>query len=272
MLFAAVIHATWNAMLRSGTDRFWTMTVMCAVSGVIGLVMVGLLPLPLAPSWPYILLSGSLHLGYYLFLLLAYRQSGLGTVYPIARGSSPLLVTIGAAIFAGEHLSVLAMTGIALVSFGVISLAFRGQQKVELSRGTLGAALATGVFIACYSVIDGIGVRLAGNAPSYTAWLFLMDGVTMPIAFVLIRGFTSPGVAWSETVKAGLGGAVSVLGYGVIIWAVSLNAMGPVSALRETSVVFAALIGRAFLNETLTLRRFAACIVIATGAICLGYR
>ena len=272
VLVAAVIHASWNAMLRSGVDRLWTMTVMCVVSGVCGFVGIFFTPAPLPASWPFIAGSACLHVLYYLLLVLAYRHSGLVSVYPIARGTAPLLVTIGAVVVASEIPSTLATIGIVLVSGGVISLAFRGKQAVGLSPTTLAAAIGTGVTIACYSVTDGLGVRLSGNSFAYTAWLFALDALSMPIIFVLMRGARWPDVETWQTVKAVIGGVISLIGYGVVIWAASLNAMGPVSALRETSVVFAALIGRFALGEALTPRRLASCVVIAIGAICLGYR
>src|SRR5258708_7087330 len=164
VLCAAVLHATWNAVLRSGADRLWSITVMTTASSLAALPATLLLPLPAAASWPYILLSAGLHVGYNLFLVRAYRHGELIQVYPIARGSSPLLVTLGAAIFAGERLSLLALSGIVLVSLGIISLA-RGRGSARPM--SLATALATGGFIACYTVTDGIGARLAGHPQAY---------------------------------------------------------------------------------------------------------
>jgi drug/metabolite transporter (DMT)-like permease len=157
VLCAAVLHATWNAVLRSGADRLWSLTVMTVASSIAALPVALLLPLPAAASWPYILLSAALHVGYNLFLVRAYRHGELGQVYPIARGSSPLMVTLGAAIFAGEQLSPLALAGVALVSLGIISLS-RGKGSARPM--SIMTALATGGFIACYTVTDGIGARL----------------------------------------------------------------------------------------------------------------
>jgi drug/metabolite transporter (DMT)-like permease len=255
-------------VLRSGVDRLWSLTVMTIASSIVALPVALLLPLPTATSWPYILLSAALHVGYNLFLVRTYRHGELGQVYPIARGSSPLLVTLGAAIFAGEHLTLLALGGIALVSAGIISLARGSGSARPLSIAT---ALATGAFIACYTVTDGIGARLSLNPQAYAAWLFFLDGFPLVAIVLVMRGraaFVAPMV---EVWKSAAGGVISLLAYGVVIWAVTLGPMGPVSALRETSVVFAALIGRYFLSERLTLRRLGACAVIALGAVALGY-
>jgi drug/metabolite transporter (DMT)-like permease len=267
VLCAALLHASWNAVLRSGADRLWSITVMTVAAGVAALPVALIRPLPATASWPYILLSAALHVGYNLFLVLAYRHGELGQVYPIARGSSPLLVTLGAAVFAGERIGLLALSGVVLVSLGIISLA-RGKGSARSM--SIATALTTGGFIACYTVTDGIGARLSGDAHAYAAWLFLLDAFPMPILYLARRGCSAPGATTAETVRAATGGVISLLAYGAVIWAVTLGPMGPVSALRETSVVFAALIGRYFLRETLTARRLGACAVIALGALCLG--
>jgi drug/metabolite transporter (DMT)-like permease len=136
---------------------------------------------------------------------------------------------------------------------------------------SLAAALTTGAIIACYTVIDGIGARLSGGPQAYSAWLFLIDGVPLTLIIVATRGWRGLAAPWRDALKASFGGVISLAAYGAVIWAVTLGPMGPVSALRETSVVFAALIGRYVLSETLTVRRLGACAVIALGAICLGY-
>jgi drug/metabolite transporter (DMT)-like permease len=268
VLCAALLHATWNAVLRSGADRLWSIAVMSLASSVVSLPVALTLALPDRPSWPYILLSAALHVGYNWFLVSAYRYGALGQVYPIARGASPLLVTLGAAIFAGERLGLPTLLGVTFVSLGIVSLA-RGKGSARPI--SIATALATGIFIASYTVTDGIGARLSGNPQAYSAWLFLIDGIPMPLIYIALRGRFAIDMRSPETLKAASGGIISLVAYGLVIWAVSLGPMGPVSALRETSVVFAALIGRYFLSERLTARRLAACAVIAFGAFCLGY-
>src|SRR5882724_1187939 len=178
VLCAALLHATWNAVLRSSADRLWSITMMTIASSIAAFPATLVLALPTAASWPYIVISAALHAGYNLFLVLAYREGELGQVYPIARGSSPLLITLGAALFAGEQLSLLALSGVALVSLGIVSLA-RGKGSARPM--SLATALTTGCFIACYTVTDGIGARLAGNPQAYSAWLFLLDGLPLPL-------------------------------------------------------------------------------------------
>ena len=182
-------------------------------------------------------------------------------------GSVPLLVTLGGLIFAGEHLGMLQALGVALVAAGIISLSF-GKGRAGISSILL--ALATGAIIASYATVDAIGVRLAGHSGAYTAWVLLLYGLLLPVTFMLMRGKLAVDLRSLETWKALAGGVVALIAYAVVVAAFALGPAGPITALRETSVVFAVLIGWLFLGETLTVRRIIACAVVAAGAICLG--
>jgi len=267
-LFAASLHATWNALLRSGQDRLWSVTVMSFATTAVAIPGVLLLPAPSPGCWPYLSVSAVLQVGYGFFLASAYHHGELGQVYPVIRGSVPVLVAIGAFMLVGQRLSPLGLLGIALVCGGIGSLTFG---KSRTSAKALGLALATALFVASYVTADGIGVRLAGNAQSYAAWIFLAYGILMPPAFVLFGGRLSFTWRSRETAKAVSGGLLSVLSYGAILTALALGKLGPVAALRETSIVFSALLGRIVLREPLTRRRILACCIVALGAVCLGY-
>ncbi len=267
VLLAALLHASWNALLRGGADRLWSMTVMCIAIAIVCAAAVPFLPMPRDPSWPYIVASGLLHVGYNIFLVRTYRSGDLGQTYPIARGTSPMLVAAGAALFGGELLDATSLLGIALVSAGILSLAFKGRR---LDIAILPYALGTSCFIGAYSVVDGLGARLAGDAMSYTAWMCLIWGMLMPPLYIARRDARSLWRSGRQMLVAGGGGLVSLIAYGIVVYAMAHGPMGPVSALRETSVVFAALLGWLFLGEKLTMRRLAACAVIAAGAVCLG--
>jgi len=266
VLLAAFLHAAWNGLLRGGADRLWSMTVISIAMAAVSFLALPFLPYPAQASWPYLIASGLIHIGYNLSLVRNYRTGDLGISYPIARGASPLLITLGAAIFAGEHLNLLSLAGVGLISAGIIAMAFHGQR---MQTSNLAAALTTGVLIAIYTIIDGMGARLSGSAIAYTVWMstfFLL----MPLYFLIVRGaaaFAAPSNAWAEALT---GGVFAMAAYGIVIFAMQRSAMGIVSALRETSVVFAALIGWFFLGETLTWRRMNACLVIALGAAWLG--
>ncbi|WDZ96289.1 DMT family transporter [Herbaspirillum sp. WKF16] len=272
VLAAALLHASWNALLKSSADRLASLSLMTIGAGLAAIPLVLLRPLPHGPSWFYIILSGILHTGYNLFLIRAYRIGDFGQSYPIARGSSPLLVALGAAVFAGERLNVYTVAGIALVSAGIVSLAnLRGLRRRENLSGPA-AAFATGAFIAAYTVTDGIGARLAGDSVSYAGWLFVLDSIPLALIYWRRHGRIPVALGERDTWIGLAGGVMSLLAYGIVIWAVTLAPMGMVSALRETSVLFALLIGWLFLGEQLTLRRVLSCLVIAAGAVVLGMR
>lgn len=271
VLLAAVLHASWNALLHGNRDRFLSMAWMSIAIAVTSTFVVVSHPLPAAASWPYIVASGLVHIVYNISLVRSYRRNDLALAYPITRGSSPLLVALGAAVFAHEAIGPVSALGIALTSAGIIAIAL---QRHRVSRAGVLAALATGATIALYTVIDGIGVRLSDGQPLvYTAWMFMFYWL-MPLLFVATRGIAP---LWTPVrdeplaVASSLaGGLVSLAAYGIVIWALQSGAMGMVSALRETSVVFAVLIGRLFLRETVTTTRWLACLVVAAGAVCLG--
>jgi drug/metabolite transporter (DMT)-like permease len=266
VLFAALLHASWNALLKGGSDRLWSMTIMGIATSLACAAVLPFLPIPLRASWPYLIGSALLHVGYNAFLIRAYRSGEFGSAYPIARGSSPLLVTLGAAAVAGESPSPTGIAGILLVSAGIISLAFRGRRLPEAG---IFYALGTGMFIAAYSVTDGIGGRLSANPVSYTLWMCLMWGITAAPVYWLRRRDTRLWRGAQATGLAALGGVVSLLAYGIVIFAMTRAPMGSVSALRETSVLFAILLGRLFFAEPLTARRILSALVIAAGALCL---
>jgi drug/metabolite transporter (DMT)-like permease len=241
--------------------------MMIAVTCVTAIALL-FVPRPAAACWPYVVASAIVHTGYNLSLVRTYRSGDLGQTYPVSRGSSPVLVALGAAVFAHETLSVVSCAGIALVSGGIISLAFQDERA---RADFLPAAFTTGALIGAYTVVDGIGVRVSGTSVGYATSMFLLWSVTMPAIYYVTRR-KPPAYTRAQTTIALAGGIVSIVAYGIIIWAMKYEAMGVVSALRETSVVFAAIIGRFFLHERLTARRIMSCLAVATGAACLTYR
>jgi len=267
LMCAAILHASWNAVLRGGSDQLWSMTLMMIAVACVSATALIFVPWPNAASWPYVIASALIQTGYNISLVRTYRSGDLGQTYPVSRGSSPVLVALGAAIFAHESLDATSCIGIAMVSGGILFLAFQGK-KVRID--FLPAAFTTGILIGAYSVVDGIGVRLSGNSLAYSTSMFLLWSITMPAIFWFMRG-RPPAYTKIQTLIALTGGIVSILAYGIVIWAMQYDAMGVVSALRETSVVYAAIIGRLFLKEKLTTRRITSCLAIAMGAACLAY-
>lgn len=257
-------------MLHGSRDRYLSMSWICLAMGAMGAVAAFLLPLPAAASWPYIVASGVVHVLYNLFLVKSYETGDLGTAYPIARGSSPLLVTFGAFVFADEQMTLLHVLGTALVSAGIVMLAL---QRGRVTGHGLSVALLTGATIALYTVIDGMGVRQAGGttaaAASYTAWLYVFFLLT-PTIYIFRNGMAPLFAPARAIATFATGGLVSAAAYGIVIWAMQGGAMGALSALRETSVLFAAVLGRIFLNERLTRGKMLACVVIVLGVLALG--
>jgi drug/metabolite transporter (DMT)-like permease len=268
-LFAAVLHAGWNAFLRTGADRLWTVTVMSFSSSLIAIPMALFHALPATGAWPYVALSAGLQVGYSVFLVAAYRYGELGQVYPIVRGSVPLLVTLGGFVLAGPQFTRPEIVGVTLVACGIMGLSLgRGRASTT----SILFALATGAIIAAYATVDAIGVRVAGDSGAYTAWVLLIYGALLPATFIVLRGRLVVNFSAPETRKALAGGLFALLAYAVVVAAFALGPAGPITAIRETSVVFAAFIGRLFLGEQLTPRRVGACAVVALGAVCLGYQ
>jgi drug/metabolite transporter (DMT)-like permease len=269
VLSTAIFHAGWNAVLRHSRDRVLA-TAMIALGGAaVAASFLPFLPWPGRASLPFMLASFALHTVYRVLLIFAYRWGELGVVYPISRGSAPLLVTAGAALFAGEHLSAPALGAIAVISLGIVALS--QSHLATAAPRALVIALATGAVIAGYSVVDGMGARLAASSFAYAFWLEAVECLPWTFILLLRRGtLRGDGAAADRHWRAVVGGMVSILAYALVVWAMTQGALGIVTALRETSVVFAALIGWLFLGERFTWRRLATCCGIAAGIVMLA--
>ena len=273
VLLAAVLHASWNALVKAGEDKLVMQTLVISVHGYLAMPLLFFLPLPDPASWPYLGLSALIHFVYYAGVIGAYRHGDLSQVYPIARGSAPALVALGAWILAGEALSAAELLGVFTVSLGIVSLTglprqLRGQGDGREAKA-IGFALLTGATIASYTLADGLGVRESGHALSYILWLFALEAVPLT-AFTLWRRHGRVVAAFKPHLKAGvIGSLLSGLAYGIVIWAMSVAPMAHVVALRETSVLIAAIIGTRLLREPFGRKRIAAAAVVAAGAILL---
>lgn len=272
VLLAAAMHATWNALVKSSGDRLMTQ-VMVIGTGV--LLAAGALPfvaIPARPSWPYVAASALLHNGYYLFLLLAYRHGDLSRVYPLARGSAPVLVAGLAVPLAHERLAPLQLGGVLLVSLGIASLAFAEGWPGAGKRKPLLYAGATGLFIAAYTLVDGLGVRRAGDAAGYIAWLFMLEGLLLAAVALVARRRTAMQSLRRGWRRGLFAGAIATAGYAIAIWAMSFTGLARVVALRECSVVIAALIGTHVLGEQGRGRRVLAAALVTAGNLLLNLR
>ena len=266
VLIAAACHASWNAVIKFGLDPFTTTALIAIMSGVVAAPLVPVFGLPPAAAWPWVIASVILHLGYYVGLTEAYRSGDMGQVYPIARGSAPLMTASASTLLLGEALGLGGWIGIVVLAAGVVLMSLRGGRDIaKLDRRAVGFALFTAVTICAYSLVDGIGARTAGNAHAYTAALFVCDGLSMA-TFALLRRGSGVVVEMGRNWKAGLiGGALSLVAYWIAIWAMSVAPIALVAALRETSVLFGALIAVIVLREPLRASRIAAAVMIVIG-------
>ncbi|MEX0943810.1 MAG: EamA family transporter [Pseudomonadales bacterium] len=271
VLLAALLHAVWNAMVKASGDRLILMAWIAASTSLIAAPLAFFVELPTKEVWAFLLVTLCIHTAYMLLLVRAYGHGDFGQVYPLARGFAPLVVTIVGFTLVGEQLVFYAVIGIILIVGGIISLAWRSSDTITASRDLrgVGYALATGLAIAAYSVVDGLGGRTAATPQAYIVWLFLLHGI--PITFItLVRRGPQKVFADRTIITQGIGGAVmSMIAYGIVIWAMSNAPLGPVSALRETSVVFGALISGLVLKERLGPRALTAACVVAAGIILL---
>jgi len=278
LLAAALMHATWNALLKSDrSDRLATFGVIMTTGTVMGLVAVPFLPMIEPGAWKFLALSVAIHLAYYTFLLKAYSYGDLSHTYPIARGLGPLLVALVSGQLIGEHLRTQDIIGVVLLSGSLVALAMplRGKPAVGGRHGlaTLFAVL-TGVSIASYIIADGMGVRAAGpdsaHRLAYIAWLCVAEGPWLLVLAIALR----PQNVWAhlrrQWWRGAIGGAIASTGYGIAIYALALGPMAHVAALRETSVLFGALMGTLLLGEPFGLRRVVAAAVIVCGLILMN--
>jgi drug/metabolite transporter (DMT)-like permease len=269
VLLAALLHATWNALIKSGGDRLAAMALLTATSCLIGLAGLPFVPVPEAAAWPWLLMSVAVHQAYFATLILAYRTGDLSQVYPIARGTAPMLVAVGAWLLAGEVLTLAEAVGVVVLSLGIVSLSWRRGLRPHGEAQALLFALMTAVSIALYSLADGLGVRASGHAVGYILWLFFLQAPPF-LAFVAWRrGRRLLEIAPRDLRNGLAGGAISMAAYGCVIWALGQGPMAHVVALRETSVILAALLGTLFLGEPFGRRRIAAACTVAAGAALL---
>jgi drug/metabolite transporter (DMT)-like permease len=272
VLGAGFLHAGWNALLKSsaGGDALLDTTAVVAGSSLWGLVFVGLVPFPPLSAWPYIAASSVIHFGYYVTLSQAYRTGDLSFAYPLMRGTAPLLVTILGTVVLRELPSVQMTAGIALISLGIVSIAF--VQRRAHSRAAAYWAFANACIIAVYTLVDGAGARASGNAISYVTWLIFLEGIPFVVWVVVRRG--RPALAYLRaSMWIGLvGGGCSLAAYAIVLWAMTRAPIAAVAALRETSVLFAALLGSIWLKEGFGWRRLAgaASVVAGIAALKLG--
>jgi drug/metabolite transporter (DMT)-like permease len=266
VLFAAACHAGWNTAIKGGIDTISTTSLIAVVAGAIGLALLPFVGLPLKPAWPWLIASVVIHLLYFIGLSEGYRVGDLGQVYPLARGSAPLMTAALSTLLIGETLGPAVWSGIVALAAGVLLLSARGGRALtRFDAHSTGLALFTATTICAYSLVDGVGARLAGSAHAYTAGLFVGNGLVLAGYGLARRGreaIPALAVYW----RIGLaGGALQLLAYGIVIWAMTVAPIAIVAALRETSVLFGTILAVVFLREPLRPIRIIAALMIVTG-------
>jgi drug/metabolite transporter (DMT)-like permease len=267
VLLAAVLHAVWNALAHAIEDRLVGFALIGVAVTLGGALIVLASPAPSTASWACLGGSAALHVAYNLLLMRSYRLGEFGQVYPLARGTSPWLVAIVAAVLLGEQLSVVRVVGVVTISCGLAALVLVGGVPTRAARPALAAAVLTGVVIAAYTTVDGVGVRSAGTVAGYTGWLFLLQGPVLPVVALLARRARLAHEVRPHLLLGLLGGTLSLAAYGLVLWAQTRGALAPVAALRETSVVVGAVIGAVFFGERFGRWRIAATVLVAAGVV-----
>ncbi|NOR63803.1 MAG: EamA family transporter [Rhodobacteraceae bacterium] len=266
VLFAAFLHASWNAVIRAGGNRFQGMLLLTVSQGFMGLVMAAFVPLPSGEVWLWLLASGVLHSGYKMFLAAAYKHGDLSRVYPIARGAAPMIVVLAGFFLLSETLAAKEYAGIALIGFGVILMA-RGVFSSGEARVLLWFALGSALCTAGYSMVDGLGARVAGSATQFTAWLFIFDALVFSTATLATSGTRHLKTTPKNWLIGSFAGALSLITYWIAVWAMTVAPIALVTALRETSVLFAVLIGVFWMKERADIGKLLAAIVIVAGIV-----
>lgn len=271
VIFAAFLHASWNGMVKSHKDKYVAVSAIVLGHVPASIVIIFFVPTPSIESVPYIIISAFIHIGYQWFLLSAYRYGDYTKVYPIARGTGPAIATIILILFFGVILTNYEILGIFIISVGILSLSFQDKNNFKNKKAII-LALTTGVFIGTYSMVDGFGARISLSPLSYMSWSFLLNAMMFPF---FLRFMKQPNIYKKVINEAKIiflvGGTISYIVYGIVIWGFTKAPVPLVSALRETSVIIALLIGTIFLKERITFLKAFSIIIIFIGIFLLKF-
>ncbi|MDB2676219.1 DMT family transporter [Amylibacter sp.] len=266
VLFAAILHASWNAIIKFGDDKLQGMVLLSIAHGIIGLFMLILSPLPNITAWPWLIASVGFHLWYKLFLTSAYERGDLSRVYPIARGAAPLLVLVLSSIFIIDSITNKDIFAVIAIGVGIFILGigvFKNKETIAL----LPFALCSAIGTAGYSITDGLGARASGDVTSYIGWLFFLDAVVFMLYAFFRKGLNILPKKSSVWVLGLIAGSASVLAYWIAVWAMTIAPIALVAALRETSVLFAVFIGVFFFKDSMGKSKIIASLIIVIGII-----
>lgn len=270
VLFGALLHASWNVIVKSGKDKYLNAVMVCGAAGIIALAFIPFMPLPTTASWPYLVTSTVLQVCYMFLVAAAYSNGDMSLAYPLMRGTPPLLVALASGPLIGEVLGSSQWLAIALICGGVLMMALGNRQKVAAGQNntrTIIFALTNALFIAGYTLVDGLGVRVSGNAASYTLWAFLFNAI--PLVSWGIWKYRSQLLVNIRTRGhlALVGGAGTLGSYGLALWAMTMAPVAMVAALRETSILFGMVLSLVLLREHISRKRIAGALLIVGGTV-----
>ncbi len=269
VLFGALLHAAWNALIKLQSDKFAAAASVAILAGVVGLPVMAALPAPPAEAWPYLAASALIHVGYFALVAFAYRSADLGVAYPLTRGSAPVITALLAFLLIGETLGWNGWLAVAAVAAGIVALSADALVRGGLTRSTAAGAILNAGVIVTYTLIDGLGARVVGNGLIYVAWMLAGTAILIFALMFAIRG-TAFLVELRKGWLLGLVGAVlTIASYSIALWAMTRAPIGLVAALRETSVLIAAVLGAIFFNEQFGPKRWLALVLILAGIVIL---
>jgi drug/metabolite transporter (DMT)-like permease len=269
VLFGALIHAIWNALIKAQPDKLSAATLVAVGAGAVALPIMAILPAPPAAAWPYIAASSVIHVGYFALVAFAYRSADLGVAYPLTRGSAPPLTALLAFFLIGEILGLNQWLAIVAIAAGIVALSADALLRGGLTRNTAWAAFGNAGVIVVYTLVDGLGARAAGSGLVYVAWMLAGTAILLLAWMLAIRGMIFIAEIRRSWLFALGAGGLSLASYAIALWAMTLAPIGLVSALRETSVLFAALLGAILFGEPFGPRRWLALGLIVAGIIVL---
>ncbi|MFZ6872000.1 EamA family transporter [Undibacterium sp. Di27W] len=277
VLFAAFLHAAWNAAIKVGSNKYFNTVLVTSGAGLVCAIALPFVRQPDVGSWVFMLASVALQVGYFYLLAAAYRHGDMSEAYPIMRGTAPLLVALVSGAVIGETVPALRWLGLGLLVTGILGLSLFGHAKTEgekqvlTSRSSRGFALLNACFIAAYTVVDGIGVRKSAAPAAYTMWIFLLTALVL-LSVLMFRDRQAFLTYTKGKYLLGIaGGTASVASYGLALWAMTLAPVAAIAALRETSILFATAIAAWVLHEKISVRRLAAIFLAVAGAILIRY-
>jgi drug/metabolite transporter (DMT)-like permease len=269
VLFGALIHATWNALIKAQADKFAASALVAVGAGVVALPVMAALPAPPPAAWPYIAASAVIHVGYFLLVAFAYRSADLGVAYPLTRGTAPPATALLAFLLLGETLGLNGWLAVTAVAIGIIALSADAISRNGLNAATTTGALTNAGVIVLYTLVDGVGARVTGSGFIYVAWMLAATAILLLALMLALRG-----AVFLKAVRGGWrlaigGGTLALASYAIALWAMTVSPIGLVAALRETSVLFAAILGAILFKEPFGPRRWMALVLIVGGIVIL---